>query len=63
MKINNWRTTVAGVLVGLIPAIQGVSQTIGSGGSVQWYPLQLGIGIMGLGVLAKDAATKDGEAK
>lgn len=54
----NWKTTAAGILAGLVPTIQGLADSLSKGGTVHWYPLLLGLGIMALGVLAKDANGK-----
>lgn len=51
----NWKTTTAGILVGLIPILQGTADALNSGGSIHWYPTLLGFGLMILGILAKDA--------
>lgn len=55
MSTINWKTTLAGILTGLIPVLQSTSQSLVTGEPMNWFQLLLGVGIMSLGVLARDA--------
>ena len=54
MKNWNWKTTVAGIIAGAIPLLQGISDSMGQGVPIKWLPIVMGLAIMALGVLAKD---------
>jgi hypothetical protein len=52
VNIGNWRTTLAGILAGTIPIIQGYLT-----GTLTWDKCVLGVLIAVLGYFAKDATT------
>lgn len=52
VNIGNWKTTIAGLLGGLVPIIQGYLT-----GTLTWDKCVLGALIFVLGYFAKDATT------
>jgi len=51
----NWKTTLAGIIAGLGPTLDALSSALNGNQPVHWLSLLTGLGIMVLGVLAKDA--------
>jgi hypothetical protein len=52
--MKNWKTTLLGIAVGLIPLSQGILQGLAAGQHFDWAKIGLGIGIGVLGTVAKD---------
>jgi len=52
--MKNWRTTLTGIGLGLIPIAETVLKSLQSGAAVNWFQIAMGAGIMILGYLAKD---------
>jgi len=53
--MTNWKTTLAGCLAGSVPFIQGVAESLQTGATIQWHSLLLGLCLMALGIVARDA--------
>ena len=53
--MKNWRTTLVGFLVGLIPIGSQLLGMFGQGQHIDFKQVGVGIGIMALGLVAKDA--------
>ena len=58
---KNWRTTLIGIVGGLIPILEAVYRAMEQGQSVDWGLVSLGIAIMVLGKLSKDAGVSGTE--
>lgn len=52
--MKNWRTTVAGLIGGLIPIGQTVLNLLQTGQPIDWSKIGIGAGIIILGYLSKD---------
>jgi len=52
--MKNWRTTLTGIGLGLIPIAEATLKAINTGQAVNWFQVLTGVGIMVLGYLAKD---------
>jgi len=52
--MKNWKTTLAGIILGAIPLEQGIANSLGTGVSIQWSQIAIGLALVVLGVLSKD---------
>lgn len=53
--MSDLKTTVIGICVGLIPIIQNIQELVINGKPINWTQVAFGVGLMALGIVAKDA--------
>ena len=61
--MKSWKTSLVGILVGLIPFGNGVLQGLGAGQHFDWKQIGIGAGIALLGILSKDFNVTGGTVK
>ena len=54
MRFSDWKTTVAGLVLGAIPFEQTIAANLQSGAPIDWRACAFGFLIMALGVIASD---------
>ena len=52
--MKNWKTSLIGLALGLIPLAQQTLNALGTGTVVDWKQVLFGIGLITLGVVSKD---------
>lgn len=53
--MKNWKTTLAGVIAGAGPLLDGLSSALSSNQPIHWSSLLAGLGLVLLGAFAHDA--------
>jgi len=55
MNKKSWKTTIIGIVLGLVPIVQQTINLLSANQHVDWYQVGLGVGLAILGWFAKDA--------
>lgn len=56
--MKDWRTTLSGLLLGLVPALDALQSILKSGQPIHWQSLTTALGAILFGVYAADAKKK-----